>query len=534
MSEEQNGGGDQAAGRARPGAAPQAAPSRRTSRWAVRTGRAAERERAANGSRTAGRRRSLRRRVRRAWTPGSAPTTRRPARARLRRCSARGARAAEREPRARRASKAASTRDRAPSTAIGASGGERTLRRARGGGQGQAGQGSGRDRDARARGTRSARIAGPAPVAASRPRRRALVGAPLDRRARELRGRPPARPRTPLRTSGSGARARDRRGLRHRAGAGLARRTVSRAHALLDALEHRLEEGDEGARRGSACSARALASGQMPEGVEEVFERLGLSLFPRANGDLKTACSCPDPANPVQARRGGLLPARRGDRRAIPTCCSGCAGSTNDLVTALGGPLRGTPMPPPPPRRASPSAPRRASGGRRADEDVARTTTTPTRGRSERRRRRQRRGRRTTAQAPAWAEDPLEPEPPPRPLPAEPHAFWAGGNFGARRCARRASRGARRAHQAARRAAVRSAARIRRRCSSASTATPRSAASRCSSASGRRKATNRPSCTPAWTRKRRRPRSRNCRARVSAAARSEPKASEDQDSPVRL
>ena len=44
----------------------------------------------------------------------------------------------------------------------------------------------------------------------------------------------------------------------------------------------------------------ALASGQMPESIEEVFERLGLSLFPRANGDLKTACSCPDHANPCK------------------------------------------------------------------------------------------------------------------------------------------------------------------------------------------------------------------------------------------
>jgi len=173
----------------------------------------------------------------------------------------------------------------------------------------------------------------------------------------------------------------------------------------------------------------ALASGQMPEGVEEVFERLGLSLFPRANGDLKTACSCPDPANPCKhvaavyyllgeeiARDPYLLFRLRGLDR-------------NELVNALGGPLRGTPMPPPPPR----PAPAERAEAREAepaedlddagrDEDDDEYTDDADEGE----------GERDYGQAPAWAEDPLEPEPQPLPLPADPHGFWAGGNFTAK------------------------------------------------------------------------------------------------------
>ncbi|HVH18485.1 MAG TPA: SWIM zinc finger family protein [Myxococcota bacterium] len=172
-----------------------------------------------------------------------------------------------------------------------------------------------------------------------------------------------------------------------------------------------------------------LASGQMPEGVEEVFEGLGLSLFPRANGDLKTACSCPDPANPCKhvaavyyllgeeiARDPYLLFKLRGLDR-------------NDLVTALGGPLRGTPMPPPPrppPVQAAPREPEPDADDEddeREDHDVPRDDDDAEFAED---------GERDYGQAPAWAEDPLEPEPQPQPLPSEPHSFWAGGNFSAR------------------------------------------------------------------------------------------------------
>jgi len=46
--------------------------------------------------------------------------------------------------------------------------------------------------------------------------------------------------------------------------------------------------------------ASRLLVGEIPENVESVFRDQGLSLFPSASGDLKTACSCPDQANPCK------------------------------------------------------------------------------------------------------------------------------------------------------------------------------------------------------------------------------------------
>ena len=46
-------------------------------------------------------------------------------------------------------------------------------------------------------------------------------------------------------------------------------------------------------------SAKLLA-GEMPTDIEEVFKTEGLSLFPKAHGDLKTECSCPDWSNPCK------------------------------------------------------------------------------------------------------------------------------------------------------------------------------------------------------------------------------------------
>ena len=46
-------------------------------------------------------------------------------------------------------------------------------------------------------------------------------------------------------------------------------------------------------------SAKLLA-GEMPTDIEEVFQTERLSLFPKAHGDLKTECSCPDWSNPCK------------------------------------------------------------------------------------------------------------------------------------------------------------------------------------------------------------------------------------------
>jgi uncharacterized Zn finger protein len=43
-----------------------------------------------------------------------------------------------------------------------------------------------------------------------------------------------------------------------------------------------------------------LLINEMPQGIEAVFESVGLSLFPSGAGDLKAACSCPDQANPCK------------------------------------------------------------------------------------------------------------------------------------------------------------------------------------------------------------------------------------------
>jgi uncharacterized Zn finger protein len=180
----------------------------------------------------------------------------------------------------------------------------------------------------------------------------------------------------------------------------------------------------------------ALASGQMPEGVEDVFDRLGLSLFPRANGDLKSACSCPDPANPCKHvaavyyllgeeidRDPYVLFRLRGMEKA-------------DLINALGGPLRGTPMPPPnwqrikETERAAPPEPEEEDEERddeeladeNGDADADADSESDAEGDSDE--------DEDYGEAPAWADDPLEPEPPAEPLPTEPHAFWAGGDFG--------------------------------------------------------------------------------------------------------
>jgi uncharacterized Zn finger protein len=52
--------------------------------------------------------------------------------------------------------------------------------------------------------------------------------------------------------------------------------------------------------RGQARFAALLLAGTMPDDVEAAFRDAGLTLFPDRRGDLRTACSCPDAANPCK------------------------------------------------------------------------------------------------------------------------------------------------------------------------------------------------------------------------------------------
>jgi uncharacterized Zn finger protein len=141
----------------------------------------------------------------------------------------------------------------------------------------------------------------------------------------------------------------------------------------------------------------ALASGQIPENIEEVFEPLGLSLFPTASGDLKTACSCPDQANPCKhVAAVYYLLGEEFDRD--PFLVFRLRGiDRGEIVEAIGGStaLRGAPVP----------APERPEDPAEAPESEAVDATEDT------------------------DEEP-EPEPEierePEPLPTEAHAFWAG------------------------------------------------------------------------------------------------------------
>jgi uncharacterized Zn finger protein len=49
-----------------------------------------------------------------------------------------------------------------------------------------------------------------------------------------------------------------------------------------------------------AIFSAQLLAGEMPQEIEQAFEKAKLSLFPAARGDLNTDCSCPDPANPCK------------------------------------------------------------------------------------------------------------------------------------------------------------------------------------------------------------------------------------------
>lgn len=72
----------------------------------------------------------------------------------------------------------------------------------------------------------------------------------------------------------------------------------------IDVRMHTLPEADWAKIAGrlaeqAVFSARLLA-GEMPADIEEIFEEEGLSLYPAAEGDLKSQCTCPDTANPCK------------------------------------------------------------------------------------------------------------------------------------------------------------------------------------------------------------------------------------------
>jgi uncharacterized Zn finger protein len=142
----------------------------------------------------------------------------------------------------------------------------------------------------------------------------------------------------------------------------------------------------------------SLVRGRIPENIEEVFGPLGLSLFPTTSGDLKTACSCPDQANPCKHvaavyyllgeefdRDPFLIFRLRGiDRQEIVEAIGGSA--------ALSGPLI------PAPERQEAPPPKPAAEARAERE------------------------RERAAEEEAAESEEREPEP----LPTEAHAFWAG------------------------------------------------------------------------------------------------------------
>jgi uncharacterized Zn finger protein len=51
---------------------------------------------------------------------------------------------------------------------------------------------------------------------------------------------------------------------------------------------------------GQARFAAKLLAGEMPHNIEEAFDAADVTLFPQAESDLETYCSCPDWANPCK------------------------------------------------------------------------------------------------------------------------------------------------------------------------------------------------------------------------------------------
>jgi len=143
----------------------------------------------------------------------------------------------------------------------------------------------------------------------------------------------------------------------------------------------------------------ALVRGQIPENIEEVFEPLGLSLFPTTSGDLKTACSCPDQANPCKhVAAVYYLLGEEFDRD--PFLVFRLRGiDRTEIVEAIGGSaaLAGAPV-------AAPERPE-PEPEPEAEPEEAEASDSP---------------------APELPEPPGPVEREPEPLPTEAHAFWAG------------------------------------------------------------------------------------------------------------
>jgi len=138
-----------------------------------------------------------------------------------------------------------------------------------------------------------------------------------------------------------------------------------------------------------------LGQGRIPTEIEEVFEEQGLSLFPTASGDLKAACSCPDPANPCKhVAAVYYLLGEEFDRE--PFLVFRLRGmERSELMTALGPAT--VPKPPPPPPRPTPEE--------LADEDDEDGE---------------------GFRVPEVLEPPPEREIPDEPLPADPPRYWGG------------------------------------------------------------------------------------------------------------
>ena len=51
---------------------------------------------------------------------------------------------------------------------------------------------------------------------------------------------------------------------------------------------------------GQAIYVAKLMAGEMPDSIEEAFQRVGLSLFPAKLADIETDCTCPDWSNPCK------------------------------------------------------------------------------------------------------------------------------------------------------------------------------------------------------------------------------------------
>jgi uncharacterized Zn finger protein len=65
-------------------------------------------------------------------------------------------------------------------------------------------------------------------------------------------------------------------------------------------LTDREWEAVAGAMADQALFAARLLAGEMPEQIEDAFRAAGASLFPAAEGDMETDCSCPDWSNPCK------------------------------------------------------------------------------------------------------------------------------------------------------------------------------------------------------------------------------------------